>query len=538
MFYNNKKARKITGMVVRILFMSALVIGAIQRAEAAVWTTIKGHILTQTGEPVCAMVLANGQDMFSCDGNGTYDLLVPLDSSGNITLQVFATGFASFRQTLTAGQAENIYDVSMDRDTTGRDFTITHFVSPPLPNGWVTVSGTIHKDGTPLCAMILINGQSMFSCNQNLGQYSLEVPRDSNGKITLQAFATGFMPHRDTFGVNDPPIATGQCDTTFQADTYSGVLNATDPELQQLTYALIDPSDGTSAGNGPIPTPKGGAIEITNPTTGDYIYTPDTTAGDKRGRDSFQYQVTDTGGLSDIATEVVIVNQTVMPLGDSVTVGDTDAPTSTSTTVGYRWPLYDALIKSNFLVDLVGTKAHGTDTTAFPGFDFNHEGHGGWTASEIAWGQTGFPTDGVRAWLNSNPADIILLHAGTNGLDPSGDIDIEVILDEIDLWESSAGGNPVTVILALIIDQVPLNPDVTAFNNNVSIMASDRINNGYDIIIVDQQNGAGIVYTIGVDMAEELHPNASGYEKMKNVWIDALANVNPNTNEAVLDKCP
>ena len=168
------------------VLLSFAIMFVVTSTNAATWTTINGRVLTQTGTPVCAMVLANGQHMFSCDGAGNYTLNVPLDSNDRITLQVFASGFAPYRQTLTAGQAIG-FNVSMERDTTGRAFTITHNESPASRPGWVLVTGNINDSGTPLCAMILINGQSMFSCNQSLGQYSLEVPRDSNGRITLQA---------------------------------------------------------------------------------------------------------------------------------------------------------------------------------------------------------------------------------------------------------------------------------------------------------------------------------------------------------------
>jgi sugar lactone lactonase YvrE len=58
---------------------------------------ISGSILLQnTGTPVCAMVLANGQYMFSCDGSGSYNLNVPLDSNGQVKLQVYADGFAPY----------------------------------------------------------------------------------------------------------------------------------------------------------------------------------------------------------------------------------------------------------------------------------------------------------------------------------------------------------------------------------------------------------------------------------------------------------
>ena len=222
-----------------------------------------------------------------------------------------------------------------------------------------------------------------------------------------------------------------------------------------------------------------------------------------------------------------------MPLGDSITQGSVFNGGDFGAAefrVGYRKPLFDTLGISGYTFDFVGSLSHGSALLS----DSDHEGHGGWTAFDIAWGQNP-GTDGVFAWLDNNPADIILLHAGTNDLANTTEFDIADILDEIDRWENSAGGNPVTVILALIIDQDPINPDVTTFNNNVLAMA-DRpdITAGDDIIVVNQQDA--LVYP--GDMSDNVHPNDNGYAKMANVWLDALTNVNPNTNEVVLDKCP
>jgi hypothetical protein len=67
--------------------------------------------------------------------------------------------------------------------------------SNPQPNDWVQISGTITKDGIPLCAMVLANGQHMFTCDP-IGLYRLSVPLDSNGKITLYGFCEGLMPYK------------------------------------------------------------------------------------------------------------------------------------------------------------------------------------------------------------------------------------------------------------------------------------------------------------------------------------------------------
>jgi len=46
------------------------------------------------------MVLANGQYTFSSAGNGEYELEVPLDENGQITLFGFADGFQPFKEVL------------------------------------------------------------------------------------------------------------------------------------------------------------------------------------------------------------------------------------------------------------------------------------------------------------------------------------------------------------------------------------------------------------------------------------------------------
>lgn len=75
---------------------------------------ISGAVLIQdTQTPVCAMVLANGQFMFSCDGTGKYALNIPLDTNGQFKLQVYADGFAPTIQTFDEFQAMN--DVRMAR---------------------------------------------------------------------------------------------------------------------------------------------------------------------------------------------------------------------------------------------------------------------------------------------------------------------------------------------------------------------------------------------------------------------------------------
>ena len=67
---------------------------------------ITGKVLLQNSQtPICAMVLANGQYMFSCDGSGSYALNIPLDTNGQFKLQVYADGFAPNTQIFDEFQA-------------------------------------------------------------------------------------------------------------------------------------------------------------------------------------------------------------------------------------------------------------------------------------------------------------------------------------------------------------------------------------------------------------------------------------------------
>jgi len=166
------------------------------------WATISGSV-TYKGSPVCAMVLANGQYMFTCaegENFGKYELYVPLDSNGEITVQAFVSGLAPFR--MTTDRSDLNMDIDMQPTSPERQSpavtTVIESDSTTLA-GWARITGTVDLDGTPLCAMVLANGQYMFSCVANNGIYDLTVPLDGNGNITLYVFVSGLRPYKLTF---------------------------------------------------------------------------------------------------------------------------------------------------------------------------------------------------------------------------------------------------------------------------------------------------------------------------------------------------
>ncbi len=272
----------------------------------------------------------------------------------------------------------------------------------------------------------------------------------------------------------------------------------------------------TSAPPGMLINSTSGLISWTPPATGSYNVTvqADNSAGS--ASQSFTINISATAQFTCTAPV------RIMPLGDSITAGKSSGVDDVTQQISYRKALWDSLLAASRSVDFVGSLINGE---FYSGFDANHEGHSGWRDDQIA---LNIYDNGGANWLSNTPADVVLLHIGTNALNASP-TDVESILNEIDQYEA-ANNTTVIVVLARIINMVPVNATVTQFNDNVETMALTRITNGDKIILVDIEDGAGVVYSFqpAGDMWDSLHPFASGYTKMSNVWLSALNSILPS----------
>jgi len=196
----------------------------------------------------------------------------------------------------------------------------------------------------------------------------------------------------------------------------------------------------------------------------------------------------------------------IMPLGDSITAG-------TPGFVGYREKLYRDLINSGFEVEFVGSQSAGE------GFDADHEGYGYQTAEFFnSWlnGPAGY-------LLNANPPDVILYHIGTNNLGESDFVSYALAANET-LRIVYDYDPDITVILAKIILTADSDRNIRAHNYNLLLeeYAQYWVDKGYSMIIVDMENALiPALYPAG-DLADMAHPTTTGYEKMANVWYNAL----------------
>jgi len=158
------------------------------------WTNINGTV-SYNGTPVCAMVLANGQYMFTCSGDGSFNLDVPLDpDTGQITVFAFCEGLAPFEQVIYPAEGHGMQiEMAAGEGDSGMDVTST---LTAISTTWVRLEGTVSYNGAPVCAMVLANGQYTFTCSGD-GSYSLDVPIDpADGSVTLFSFCSSLPPYK------------------------------------------------------------------------------------------------------------------------------------------------------------------------------------------------------------------------------------------------------------------------------------------------------------------------------------------------------
>lgn len=205
----------------------------------------------------------------------------------------------------------------------------------------------------------------------------------------------------------------------------------------------------------------------------------------------------------------------IMPFGDSITQGFNVAG-------GYRAPLFHLALEANRDITFVGS-ANDYSVPMVDGVPFprNHEGHGGWTIE----GNNGIAKLVGTSIPNYQP-NIITLMIGTN--DINGNINLADAPNRLGkLLDSIFERDPnILVVLAQI---VPTRTDSTnnaimAYNAAMPDLVSTRVSRGQHIVLVD-------MYTAFTDdpnyrqalLGDNLHPNQAGYNRMADVWFEALS---------------
>ena len=111
-----------------------------------------------------------------------------------------------------------------------------------------------------------------------------------------------------------------------------------------------------------------------------------------------------------IAVSVPALGQTIriMPCGDSITYDNYSGDSRPEgERISYRYPLWQLLTNAGANFEFVGGVYAGYDIIPDPQ-DAHNEGWPGWRDDQVA--------GAIYGWLVANPADIVLLHIGTNGV--------------------------------------------------------------------------------------------------------------------------
>ena len=216
----------------------------------------------------------------------------------------------------------------------------------------------------------------------------------------------------------------------------------------------------------------------------------------------------------------------IMPLGDSITYGMADEG-------GYRKYLSYFLKQKGYNnVDLVGPEGKDSATFSYNGqnviYDDNHAGYSGYTITNLAGGWMGqlhgiLETMQSGDYIKKYSPDIILLQIGTNDVN-NGYLDgsenrLHQLLDYLRENMPSDGKIFLTTIPDLGSSgwgNSSKNADIAKYNELIRKVADDY--SSRNVIFADIHS----VIDASKDLADGVHPNASGYEKMGRYWLEQI----------------
>ena len=201
----------------------------------------------------------------------------------------------------------------------------------------------------------------------------------------------------------------------------------------------------------------------------------------------------------------------IMPLGDSITRGN-------DVLGGYRAPLSTLLTNWLSTCTFVGLATDNASTTLTAAGQTHHEGHGGYT---ISAGGTGNLYSNLVAWIGPTGAapDRILLMIGSNDINLPYDktnapARLSALIDRIYFYRPSVK----LYVASIIPNGLGKEADVLAYNATIPGIVASNQNIGRNVVYVPMHDALNS----GTDLADGLHPNAVGYQKMAQVWNEAL----------------
>lgn len=209
----------------------------------------------------------------------------------------------------------------------------------------------------------------------------------------------------------------------------------------------------------------------------------------------------------------------IMPVGDSITEGG-------STFSTYRVPLQKKLADAGYRVEFTGSRQ-----SPSPAGPLRHEGYGGKNAEFLA-------TVAGKSF-KEHPADIVLIHAGHNHFIEEKPVAGIVAATETMIRSFRETNPKVIVLVAQVIPsgKLPKYSYIPDLNEALAKMATRLTTPQQPVVIVNLADG----FDWQTDtIADHVHPNAQGAEKMAARWFEALKRIlaNPRTADGVAAPAP
>jgi hypothetical protein len=199
----------------------------------------------------------------------------------------------------------------------------------------------------------------------------------------------------------------------------------------------------------------------------------------------------------------------VMPLGDSITYGESYGSTNNATTKGgYRLKLWQDLNANNLDVIFVGSSPAGPTALPYK----SCEGHGGWRADQMS--------TYINQWMSLYQPDIVLLQTGTNNIlqgwaNQDSINSLSTLIDQV--CAKLPGGGRLYVATITPLTDTNNNNKVIDYNSQVVSLVSSKASQGKPVTLVNIYSSITTS-----DLAEGTHPNATGYAKMGDYWFNAV----------------
>jgi acetyl esterase len=198
----------------------------------------------------------------------------------------------------------------------------------------------------------------------------------------------------------------------------------------------------------------------------------------------------------------------IMGLGDSITEGS-------ETFQSYLFPLWEKLFTAGYAVDFIGPKLSKCRIGTL-----NNAGFGGKNAAYL--------DAHIDSIYQKYPANIVLLHAGHNHFDTENPV-AGIIKAQTSIIHKILKINPsAKILVAQVINsgKLPKYAYLPLLNIAITKMVKDM--NNANILLVDQATGFDWKkYTI----ADKVHPNIAGSERMAEVWFAKLKKILPNAGK-------